>query len=619
GGGGGGTTTGPVVTSPFPPVAGQSVTITYTGTLATGASVNIHHGYNGANWTTLPGVPMTKNGSSWRYTYTVPPSATTIGLVFNNGSGTWDNNSNANYNFSVTNAPPTNPPAVPTGLTAQGVSTTSVSLSWNSMVTASGYTVYRDGNLLASVVGTNYLDNGCLPDTTYSYTVTADNPAGSSAPSLPVSATTYFTALSSYALKLVSPSFPVVTTSSSFAYRGQAGLGLTNGIQWSNSLNGQIGSIPFTGLTNSSGWAWSNLISLGQGPNRIQFSASYQPPAVVSRDSATNSSYAGGWTNGSSGGSGFSPWNLSNTANAGFFIAGSSSTNMNVNSSNGFGLYANSGGVAQAKRNLPVAMKNGDILSLRFDNNWVNNGSQVGMALANSSGSNRFSFYFVGGETYYRINDASNGTITGVPYSSGGWLLNFEMTGSNSYRFTVGTNQITGNLGGDGSINQLVVTNNNAGPDTPYNLYLGDMTYVEIQPTLVTQLEASEVFYNPMTQGIPDSWWNQYFGTTSGVSASADSDGDGFTNAQEYSLGTDPQSAASTFKVSELARSGNSLTVSWASVPGKVYQVQTVPELTSGAWQNAGSAVTAVSGASWVTVPVAADAPACFVRVILLP
>jgi hypothetical protein len=601
-------------------VAGQPVTITYSGSLASGTAVNIHHGFNGANWTAVPGVAMTKHGEVWKYTYTVPSTATNIAMVFNfNGQNPWDNNGGNNYNFSTTNAPPTNPPSIPSGLTAQGVATNAVSLSWSASVAASGYTVYRDGNLIASVTGTSLLDTGCQPDTTYSYTVTADNVAGSSAPSLPASATTYFTALSNYSLRVVNPGFAVNTTSPAYVYQGQAGLGLTNGIQWSNALNGQTGFIPFTGLTNSSGWAWSNMISLGQGSNRLKFSASYQPLAVVSRDSATNSSYAGGWTNGSSGGSGFGPWNLSNTANAGFFIAGSAATNMNVNSSTGFGLYADSGGVAQAKRNLPVAMKTGDLFSLRFDNNWVSTGSQVGMALANSSGSNRFSFYFVGGQTNYWINDARNGTITGVPYSSSGWLLNFELTGSNSYRFTAGTNQITGNLGGDGAITQLVVTNNNAGSDTPYNLYLGDMTYVEIQPTMVTQLEAPLVFYNPMTQGIPDSWWSQYFGTTSGVSASADPDGDGFTNLQEYALGTNPMDSSSTFNVKTIERNGNSLTITWSSVSEKKYQVQAATQLNPSSWQGVGEVLTANSGLSTKTVTVPADASAYFVRVNLVP
>jgi len=128
------------------------------------------------------------------------------------------------------------------------------------------------------------------------------------------------------------------------------------------------------------------------------------------------------------------------------------------------------------------------------------------------------------------------------------------------------------------------------------------------------------VVYNPMTDGIPNSWWTQHFGTTSGVSASADSDGDGFTNTQEFALGTDPKSAASTFQVGEMTRNGSSLTVTWPSVAGKRYQVQTAAQLSPNSWQDAGAVVTPVlSGTSSVSVPVAADAPACFVRVVLLP
>ncbi|NBT91060.1 MAG: hypothetical protein EBT50_09610, partial [Verrucomicrobia bacterium] len=212
GGGGGGTTTGPVTTSPAPPITGQSVTITYDPAgriLSNATSVNIHYGYNGTNWTTVPGLPMTKSGSVWTYTYTVPTNASSIVVCFNSNNNPWDSNGGANWTFSTTNAPPTNPPAIPAGLTAQGVATNSVSLSWSPSATASGYTVFRDGNLIASVTGTSHLDTGCLPDTTYSYTVTADNVTGSSAPSLPAYATTYFSALSNYSMRLVSPGFAV--------------------------------------------------------------------------------------------------------------------------------------------------------------------------------------------------------------------------------------------------------------------------------------------------------------------------------------------------------------------------------------------------------------------------
>ena len=565
---------------------------------------------------------MTKDGAVWKFTYTVPVSATTIAVAFNNGSGTWDNNGGPNWNFSVTTTPPTTPPAVPTGLTAQGIATNAVSLSWSASATASGYTIYRDGNLLASVVGTSYLDNSCLPETTYSYTVTADNLAGSSAPSLPASATTFFPALANYALRLVNPAFAINTTAGSFAFRGQAGSGLTSGLRWSNSLNGLTGTISFSGQTNSSGWAWSNIISLATGSNRITFSGDYLPPPVrTGQDSATNSGYSPQWTNGSSGGTGFGAWSFSNSPSAGFFRAdATNSTNMNVGSSNGFGLYASGNGSARASRNLPTAMKSGDVLTLRFDNNWIDTGARVGMALLNASGVERLSFYFVGGSNNYLVDDSFTGRDTSWPYSGNGFLITFSLTDSNSYSMNIGSSSLTGNLAASGPITRIAVYNNNAGINTECNLYVGEMTFTESQSPGVTTLSAADVVYNPMTDGIPNSWWSQYFGTTSGVSASADSDGDGFTNVQEYALGTDPKSAASTFKVGEMTRSGGSLTITWPSVAGKRYQVQTAPQLSAGAWQNAGDVVApSVSGTSSVTVSVSADAPACFVRVILLP
>jgi len=624
GGGGGGTTTGPVTTSPTPPITGQSVTITYDPAgriLSNATSVNIHYGYNGTNWTTVPGLPMTKSGSVWTYTYTVPTNASSIVVCFNSSNNPWDSNGGANWTFSTTNAPPTNPPTIPANLAAQGVATNSVSLSWSPSTTASGYTVYRDGNLIASLTGTSHLDTGCLPDTTYSYTVTADNLAGSSAPSLPVSATTYFSALSNYSLRLVSPGFAVNTTSPAYAYRGQAGLGLTNGVRWSNSLNGLTGTIPFNGQTNSSGWAWSNVISLATGTNRIHFSSDYpQAPIQTGRDSATNSGYASGWNDGSSGGNGFGAWSFSNSGTAGFFRADASHTNMSVGAANGFGVFASGGGAACASRNLPQPMKSGDILTLRFDNNWIDNGAKVGMALANSSGSARLNFYFLGGSNNYYVDDSTTSRDTLWSYAGNGFLITFSLTGSNTYSMNIGGSSLTGNLGGSGAISQLAVYNLNAGAGLERNLYVGEMTFSESQTNLVTTLSAADVVYNPMTDGIPNNWWTQYFGTTSGVSATVDSDGDGFTNVQEYSLGTDPKNSASTFRVGEMSRSGTSLTISWPSVAGKRYQVQTATHLNPNSWQNVGDVFTPnVSGTSTATVPIAADAPSCFVRVNLVP
>jgi hypothetical protein len=105
-GGGGGCSSGVVTTSPCPPVAGQQVTISYDAAgrnLSSASAVAIHLGYNG--WTNViaPDPVMTRAGSSgpWMYTYTVPAAATVIDCVFNNGSGTWDNNSGTDWHISV--------------------------------------------------------------------------------------------------------------------------------------------------------------------------------------------------------------------------------------------------------------------------------------------------------------------------------------------------------------------------------------------------------------------------------------------------------------------------------------------------------------------------------------
>ncbi len=110
-GGGGGCASGVVTTAPCPPVAGQSVTISYdpTGRNLSGASaVSIHLGYNG--WTNViaPDPAMARVGGTgpWTYTYTVPAAATVIDMVFNNGTGTWDNNSGADWHVAVQAAPP---------------------------------------------------------------------------------------------------------------------------------------------------------------------------------------------------------------------------------------------------------------------------------------------------------------------------------------------------------------------------------------------------------------------------------------------------------------------------------------------------------------------------------
>ena len=93
-----------------------------------------------------------------------------------------------------TSSSDTTAPTVPTGLTANGSSTTQVDLSWiasSDNVGVTGYRVFRNGSPVATPATTAYQDTGLTPGTTYTYTVSAFDAAGNeSAQSASASATT---------------------------------------------------------------------------------------------------------------------------------------------------------------------------------------------------------------------------------------------------------------------------------------------------------------------------------------------------------------------------------------------------------------------------------------------
>jgi hypothetical protein len=94
--------------------------------------------------------------------------------------------------------------------------------------------------------------------------------------------------------------------------------------------------------------------------------------------------------------------------------------------------------------------------------------------------------------------------------------------------------------------------------------------------------------------GIPDSWRLLHFGTISSPAsaASADPDGDGASNWQEYIAGTDPLNAASVFKLQATPNAGSAFSLQWQSVAGKSYTLQSAASPTSSAW----TTITTMSG-----------------------
>jgi alpha-L-fucosidase len=83
------------------------------------------------------------------------------------------------------------------------------------------------------------------------------------------------------------------------------------------------------------------------------------------------------------------------------------------------------------------------------------------------------------------------------------------------------------------------------------------------------------------------TWRLLHFGTSdnSGDAAdSADPDGDGWNNAQEFTAGTDPKDGVSLLKVSQMQASGSDMVVSFPTVSGKTYRVERSDTLQSGSW-----------------------------------
>jgi len=79
------------------------------------------------------------------------------------------------------NSADTSPPGVPASVSATGVSSSSVSVTWaasSDNVGVAGYRVFRDGVSVATVSVTSFVDTGLAPATSYRYAIAAYDAAG---------------------------------------------------------------------------------------------------------------------------------------------------------------------------------------------------------------------------------------------------------------------------------------------------------------------------------------------------------------------------------------------------------------------------------------------------------
>lgn len=104
-------------------------------------------------------------------------------------------------------------------------------------------------------------------------------------------------------------------------------------------------------------------------------------------------------------------------------------------------LYANSGQTAARIYDFGSSITVGQTLTIAMDNPGIDTGGVVGFSLRDSSGNNRFEFYYKGGDSVnsYKINDASGeeNVSPTVAFTSSGLTVAFTQLASNAYSVSI--------------------------------------------------------------------------------------------------------------------------------------------------------------------------------------
>src|SRR5207302_947154 len=260
-----------------------------------GAGVTISGSAGGAKTVTVSGGPST---------YTVAVSGmSTAGTVIASIPAGVARDATGNPNTASTSTDNSvsfdaTPPTVPTGLTANAVSSSQINLSWTASsdnVGVSGYRVYRGGTQIGTPGTTSFTDTGLAASTTYSYTVAAYDAAGNvSAQSSPASATTP-----------APPTQPSVTINQA---AGQADPTSASPINFTAVFSAPVSGFSGAGVTISGSAGGAKTVTVSGGPSTYNVAVSGMStagtviasiPAGVAQDAAGNPNTASTSTNNS--------------------------------------------------------------------------------------------------------------------------------------------------------------------------------------------------------------------------------------------------------------------------------------------------------------------------------
>jgi len=142
--------------------------------------------------------------------------------------------------------------------------------------------------------------------------------------------------------------------------------------------------------------------------------------------------------------------------------------------------------------------------------------------------------------------------------------------------------------------------------------------YVAAAPPPLTAPAGTDANGNGLTDP-----WEDAFGVND---PNADPDHDNATNKQEHDAGTDPNNpadapmVAAEFRITEVSRTGNDLRLSFPTLSGRSYVIESRPVLAAGEWAEVPGTLSAGNGGPLqVTIPNAFTQPQQFYRAKLLP
>ena len=219
---------------------------------------------------------------------------------------------------------------------------------------------------------------------------------------------------------------------------------------------------------------------------------------IFAQSDASASAYDDGWQTSDNDGSGFGAWSLSTSGTAGHFAAsstgngdGDGNSDSDINTGGrAWGMFANSGGVASAVRSFSTALTTGSVFTIRMDNGFIQSSGSptptAGFGLQNASGENLLELFFIGGDSEYRVSDASGSTGTGLAFTDEGLDIQITLRSATTYKILItrieggspSTYSQTGSLispSGGQIVSQVRLFNSNAGSGSSNDVYFNSM------------------------------------------------------------------------------------------------------------------------------------------------